>query len=62
MAGKQQKTDVQDPVCGMTVDRTTAEKETWKNQDYFFCSEGCRRKFRESPETYTSKKQEVHRA
>lgn len=63
MRGKQsQGTEHKDPVCGMTVDEGTGVKDTYKGKDYFFCSQGCQRKFQDDPETYTGKKEEAHRA
>lgn len=42
-----------DPVCGMTIDPTTAAGSfAYNGRTYYFCSLGCRTKFRESPETY----------
>jgi Cu+-exporting ATPase len=42
-----------DPVCGMEVDRATAE---WKTEHagtiYFFCSKGCLDDFLEDPVSY----------
>ena len=34
-----------DPVCGMTVDETTAESAVRDGVTFFFCCKGCRRKF-----------------
>jgi Cu+-exporting ATPase len=46
-----------DPVCGMQVDETSAvAKNTYKDQTYFFCAQGCKEKFEKSPETYIDKK------
>ncbi|HEX5070887.1 MAG TPA: HAD-IC family P-type ATPase, partial [Vicinamibacterales bacterium] len=41
-----------DPVCGMTVDPATARGGSVEHagQTYYFCSEGCRRKFAADPE------------
>src|SRR5215218_9942287 len=41
-----------DPVCGMTVDRTTPFRSEWRGQTYYFCGEGCKRRFDEEPEAY----------
>lgn len=63
MRGKPSKTVGHvDPVCGMTVDEGSGVKDTYKGKEYFFCSEGCQRKFQENPETYPARKEEVHRA
>ena len=44
---------VTDPVCGMTVDPQRAAGSFEHNgQVYFFCSTGCREKFRASPEHF----------
>jgi uncharacterized membrane protein YraQ (UPF0718 family)/YHS domain-containing protein len=42
---------VKDPICGMTVDRNKALHTTRAGRPYFFCSEGCRTRFLENPET-----------
>jgi len=34
-----------DPICGMTVDETTAESAVRDGVTFFFCCAGCRRKF-----------------
>jgi len=36
---------VQDPVCKVFVPRRNALKAHKNGEDFFFCSEGCRRKF-----------------
>ncbi|WP_448130381.1 heavy metal translocating P-type ATPase [Stenotrophomonas rhizophila] len=42
-----------DPVCGMTVDpATTAHHARHDGSDYYFCSDGCRRKFIADPQRY----------
>jgi P-type Cu+ transporter len=44
---------VKDPVCGMSVDpATTAHRANHDDQDYFFCSTGCRTKFVADPQRY----------
>ena len=44
----------QDPVCGMTVDETTAEfKSEYQGETYYFCSADCKKMFDESPDIYT---------
>jgi Cu+-exporting ATPase len=46
---------VKDPVCGMTVDPDTTEHHAHhEDQDYHFCSAGCRTKFIADPEHYLS--------
>jgi YHS domain-containing protein len=44
-----------DPVCGMTVDRSSASTATFQGKTYHFCSDSCRRKFEASPAAYTAK-------
>ena len=39
---------VQDPVCGTFIPRRDALKGQKNGQDYFFCSEGCLKRFRRS--------------
>jgi YHS domain-containing protein len=34
-----------DPICGMTIDETTARHEARDGKTIYFCSEGCRQKF-----------------
>src|SRR6266478_10149603 len=44
---------VKDPVCGMTVDpQNAAGFYEYKGQTYFFCSIGCREKFKADPERF----------
>ncbi|WP_426693472.1 heavy metal translocating P-type ATPase [Sphingomonas sediminicola] len=44
---------VTDPVCGMTVDTTTAEHRFELGEGtYYFCSARCLEKFRANPDTY----------
>ncbi|MFD1341499.1 heavy metal translocating P-type ATPase [Litorisediminicola beolgyonensis] len=44
---------IRDPVCGMTVDPDAGKPTSvHEGHTYHFCSEGCRRKFEDSPETY----------
>jgi YHS domain-containing protein len=44
-----------DPVCGMSVDRSSANTATFQGKIYYFCSDSCRRKFEASPAAYTAK-------
>jgi YHS domain-containing protein len=44
--------DAKDPVCGMTVDVTTAFSEAVGGQTYYFCSENCRQQFDTNPEKF----------
>jgi uncharacterized protein len=41
-----------DPVCGMTVDRTTALRSEWEGRTYYFCSPGCKERFEADPARY----------
>ncbi len=41
-----------DPVCGMTVERSTPLTAGRAGATYYFCSEACRRKFLRAPATY----------
>jgi len=44
---------VKDPVCGMTVDpQNAAGFYEYKGQTYFFCSVGCRERFKADPERF----------
>jgi Cu+-exporting ATPase len=43
-----------DPVCGMQIEESDAEGTSeHQGESYYFCSPSCKRKFDESPETYT---------
>ena len=44
--------DARDPVCGMTVDLTTAYSEAVGGDTYYFCSENCRQRFDANPTGY----------
>lgn len=42
-----------DPVCGMTVDESTATiTSEHQGKTYYFCAPGCKREFDEDPERY----------
>jgi Cu+-exporting ATPase len=42
-----------DPVCGMTVDpKRAAGSFTHEGQEYFFCSRGCRERFKADPQRF----------
>jgi membrane fusion protein, copper/silver efflux system len=45
-----------DPVCGMDVDEARAKasgkKDEYRGTTYYFCSDGCQRKFQKSPDQY----------
>jgi YHS domain-containing protein len=44
-----------DPVCGMTVDKSTALAATLEGRTYYFCSLSCRQRFEASPDAYVAK-------
>ncbi|MEJ2288647.1 MAG: YHS domain-containing protein, partial [Deinococcales bacterium] len=45
--------DTTDPVCGMTVDPASARHSTeYRDTTYYFCSEGCRKRFEAAPENF----------
>lgn len=47
---------VRDPVCGMYINpETAAGKSEYKGQTYYFCSQGCKQAFDQSPEKYAAK-------
>jgi uncharacterized protein len=45
---------VRDPVCGMSVDRSSAPTLEYRGETSYFCGEGCRSKFEADPERYVS--------
>ncbi|HEY2359709.1 MAG TPA: heavy metal translocating P-type ATPase [Candidatus Angelobacter sp.] len=51
------KTLVKDPVCNMDVDPATAAGSSeYKGQTYYFCSQGCVKRFNADPEKYLAPK------
>ena len=46
-------TNTKDPVCGMTVDEASALHAEREGKKFYFCSDGCRRKFLSAPQDYT---------
>jgi Cu+-exporting ATPase len=49
---------MKDPVCGMTVEQSTAKGHlSYQGEDYYFCSEKCLHKFQDRPEDYVSEGQ-----
>jgi Cu+-exporting ATPase len=54
MSGKT-NSSIKDPVCGMSVDKDSRYTTTLEARDYYFCCQGCRDKFRKSPEQYLEK-------
>jgi hypothetical protein len=48
---------VQDPVCGMSVDSSTAKEQVvYLGATYYFCSAGCRSTFAKDPARYAAQK------
>ena len=46
---------VTDPVCGMSIDPTTAAGSSdYRGKTYYFCSAGCKTKFDAAPERFAS--------
>ena len=44
-----------DPVCGMTVEQSSAAATaTHKGTTYFFCSAACQKRFEAGPEQYVA--------
>jgi Cu+-exporting ATPase len=46
---KQSKSVTKDPICGMTVDGTTAIHAERDGKTFYFCSDHCRQKFLSTP-------------
>ena len=48
-----------DPVCGLNVDESKAKaagfQNTFENQTYYFCSQGCKQHFENNPKRYAGK-------
>ena len=42
-----------DPVCGMNVDESRAQKSEYQGSTYYFCASGCKHAFDKEPEKYT---------
>lgn len=50
---------VKDPVCGMMVDKSSPPaRTTYKDKEYFFCSNLCKIAFDMEPEKYINKEQQ----
>jgi Cu+-exporting ATPase len=49
MTMKKTTSVTKDPVCGMTVDRTTALHAERDGKTFYFCSDHCREKFLSTP-------------
>ena len=41
-----------DPVCGMVVRSDSEHQHNYADTQYYFCSDGCRKKFSDSPQQY----------
>jgi Cu+-exporting ATPase len=51
-----------DPVCGMRVEADEAAGQSeFRGQTYYFCSEGCKERFKQNPEQYAEKSKEANR-
>jgi Cu+-exporting ATPase len=49
-----------DPVCGMSVNPQTAKHKTsYRGEDFYFCSAGCKTKFEADPKRYLEPKAEA---
>jgi len=49
------RAQVKDPVCGMMIDSDKATEYSFKDVNYYFCSDKCEETFEKSPETYLKK-------
>ena len=49
MTMKESKSVTKDPICGMTVDESTALHTEREGKTFYFCSENCRQKFLTAP-------------
>lgn len=45
------KSEIKDPICGMTVDESTHLRAERDGKTFYFCGEDCRKKFLSSPAT-----------
>jgi len=50
---------VKDPVCGMQIPEDSKFKSQFHEQTYYFCSEHCKNKFDDAPDTYVHPKERV---
>lgn len=56
----QSRDTAKDPVCGMTVNKSTAKYTyDYKGSTHYFCSEGCKTSFSKEPEKYLAKTPEA---
>lgn len=44
-----------DPVCGMSVSEDSVHSFKFENKKYLFCSDGCKQKFMQNPQSYLQK-------
>jgi len=51
-----------DVVCGMQVSKTTAHRAQHDGRDFYFCSDGCRKKFIADPNRYATAGDQKHHA
>lgn len=53
MSGKEPESPLKDPVCGITLEDTTAHyRAQFKEIAYYFCSVECESSFKANPERY----------
>jgi len=57
---EQETMQLKDPVCGMTVTPHSPHHHAHLGTDYYFCCDGCRKKFADEPERYLHPQQEPH--
>lgn len=58
--GEQQGAVIRDPVCGMTVDpRAGKPSLDYNGRTFYFCCDGCRKKFEAAPEDYLTAKDPI---
>ncbi len=51
----QTNSKVKDPVCGMTIDASSAAAtQEWQGKVHHFCSTHCAAKFKSAPERYVA--------
>ncbi len=50
---------VNDPVCGMEVDKTNSPKITHNGKDYYFCAPACQWAFKSNPDEFTKEKRKT---
>ena len=55
-SSQHQKESLKDPVCGMDVTSDSGFHARNKDQQYYFCSQSCQDKFKDSPDNYLDSK------